>query len=213
MDDPQRLLRCGAGPAPLLRTMARRGCRKNSQVGRERSSPAARRRRRRASSNTRRNEGGLARCSRQARRPASPLAAGTDAASMARQCPITFKNRRMFFSTRPGVSAAGWAGACFAGGCATSLGILRTYTKVSGAARPRCADEFHRTPKEIAAVQARFQMAARRRNKPPPTLSPPRQPPARSAKPRHPPSAIRHPSSTKTKNPAQRPSSSSVRCP
>ena len=72
----------------------------------------------------------------------------------------------MSFSTRTGVAAAGWAGACFAGGCATSLGIGGTYTKLPGAVRPRCADELHRTPKEIAAVQARFQMAARRRNKP-----------------------------------------------
>src|SRR5471030_17705 len=76
----------------------------------------------------------------------------------------------MFSSTRTGVPATGWAGACFSGGGATSLGILGTYTKVPGETRPRCADEFHRTPKDIAAVQARFQMAARRRNKPLPTL-------------------------------------------
>jgi hypothetical protein len=88
----------------------------------------------------------------------------------------------MFLSTRTGVAAGGWAGACFAGGCATSLGIGGTYTKVPGAIGPRCADEFHRTPKEIAAVQARFQMAARRRNKPLPTLPPPSQRPARSAR-------------------------------
>src|SRR5471032_2543016 len=86
----------------------------------------------------------------------------------------------MFLSTRRGVGAVRWAGACFSGGGATSLGILGTYTKVPGETRPRCADEFHRTPKDIAAVQARFQMAARRRNKPLPTLSPPSQRPARS---------------------------------
>src|SRR5471032_3269526 len=77
----------------------------------------------------------------------------------------------MFLSTRRGVGAVRWAGACFSGGGATSLGILGTYTKVPGETRPRCADEFHRTPKDIAAVQARFQMAARRRNKPLPTLA------------------------------------------
>jgi hypothetical protein len=87
------------------------------------------------------------------------------------------QKKRMFFSTHRGVPAAGWAGACFAGGCATSLGIGGTYTKVPGAIRKRCADEFHRTPKEIAAVQARFQMAARRRNKPLPALPPPSQRP------------------------------------
>src|SRR5476649_1215711 len=81
----------------------------------------------------------------------------------------------MFLSTRRGVGAVRWAGACFAGGGATSLGILGTYTKAPGEIGPRCADEFHRTPKDIAAVQARFQMAARLRNKPPPT-SPPAQP-------------------------------------
>src|SRR5471032_2526563 len=81
----------------------------------------------------------------------------------------------MFLSTRRGVGAVSCAGVRFAGGGATSLGILGTYTKVPGEIGPRCADEFHRTPKDIAAVQARFQMAARRRNKPPPT-SPPAQP-------------------------------------
>ena len=67
------------------------------------------------------------------------------------------------------------------------LGIGGTYTKVPGAARARCADEFHRTPKEIAAVQARFQMAARRRAAPLPSLpqaiTPPRD--ARRAAPGH----------------------------
>ena len=88
--------------------------------------------------------------------------------------------------SHPTVSpAAGWAGARIAGGCATSLGILGTYTKVPGAARKRCADEFHRTPKEIAAVQARFQMAARRRNKPPPTSPLAQRRHSRSAKPWH----------------------------
>ena len=51
-----------------------------------RSWEAARGRRRRASSNTRRSADILTRCSRQARRPASRLAAGIDAASMARRC-------------------------------------------------------------------------------------------------------------------------------
>ena len=86
----------------------------------------------------------------------------------------------MFFSTRPGAGAVRWAGACFAGGCATSLGIGGTYTKPPSEIGKHCADEFHRTPKEIAAVQARFQMAARRRNKPPPTSPLAKQPPARS---------------------------------
>ena len=52
----------------------------------QRSCQAARGRRRRASSNTRRSADILTRCSRQARRPASRLAAGIDAASMARRC-------------------------------------------------------------------------------------------------------------------------------
>ena len=66
---------------------------------------------------------------------------------------------------------AGWAGACFAGGCATSSGSVARHTKAQDAAKPSMPrSEVNRTPEEIAAVQARFQMAARRRNKPLPTL-------------------------------------------
>ncbi len=56
-----------------------------------------------------------------------------------------------------------------AGGCATSLGIGGTYTKVPGEIGKRCAEEFHRTPKEIGRP-GRFQMAARRRAEPLPSL-------------------------------------------
>ena len=83
------------------------------------------------------------------------------------------KKMGLFFSTHRGVPAAGWAGACFAGGCATSWAPAAWHTKVQDAAKPSLPrSEVDRTPKEIAAVQARFQMAARRRNKPLPTLPP-----------------------------------------
>jgi len=98
----------------------------------------------------------LARCSRQARRPVSVLAAGIDAASMARRGQKQLKKMRMSFSTRRGARAAGWAGACFAGGCATSLGIGGPYTKAPGEIGKRCADESSPNAQGIAAVQARF---------------------------------------------------------
>ena len=59
------------------------------------SSRAARRQRRRASSITRRSVDTLARRSRQARCPARALAAGIDAASMARRCQNPSKNPRV----------------------------------------------------------------------------------------------------------------------
>ena len=55
------------------------------------------------------------------------------------------------FALVAALAATGWAGACFAGGCATSLGIGALYTKVQDAAKssmPR--SEVNRTPKEIA---------------------------------------------------------------
>ena len=77
----------------------------------------------------------MTRRSRQARCPAKAMAAGIDAASMARRCQNNLKKWRVFFSTRQGGGAVRWAGACFAGGCATSLGIGALYTKVQDAAK------------------------------------------------------------------------------
>jgi hypothetical protein len=65
---------------------------------------------------------------------------------------------------------AGWAGACFAGGCATSWASVARIRRCQARPARVARMSLHRTPKEIAAVQARFQMAARRRNKPLPTL-------------------------------------------
>ena len=76
--------------------------------------PSARRRRATASL-WRRSAGTAIRCSRQARRPADRLAAGIDAASMARRCQCPYQKWRWFFFTRPGAGAAGWAGAWIAG--------------------------------------------------------------------------------------------------
>ena len=39
------------------------------------------------------------------------------------------------FALVAALAATGWAGACFAGGCATSLGIGALYTKVQDAAK------------------------------------------------------------------------------
>ena len=117
--------------------------------------------------------------SRQARRPESKPAAGIDAASMARQCQKQ-SNSLTHFSTSRSADAARWAGACFVGEPGRR-GLGGTYTKVSGAARSRCADESSPNALGFAAVQARIQAHVSRRNKPPPTLSLAKPRPARSA--------------------------------
>ena len=94
----------------------------NAGCRRLRSSPsavfgqAARRRRRRASSLTTSSVGAPARRSRQTRRRVSRLAAGIDAASMARQCqPPKQRNVACICLPARPVPAAGWAGICAAG--------------------------------------------------------------------------------------------------
>ena len=118
------------------------------------------------SSVTRRSAGRLARGSRQARRRVSRLAAGIDAASMARRCQSPFKKWRMFFSTRQGARRGGVGG----GLCSWETGATRALVACDPGtwSRPaRVARKNSSGSPLNPAVQAGFRRTAIQRNKPP----------------------------------------------
>ena len=122
---------------------------------------------------------------RQTRRPANRPAAGIGAASMARRCQQPFIFWGWFFSTRQADGAAGKAGGRIAG----ATGATRV--EASGPPTPpfergptasaRCTSK-PRNPRN-PAVQAGFRRTASRRAEPLPSLTPARQPLARSVSP------------------------------